>query len=1086
MKSLLRLLVVFLLTAQLSFAQKTVSGVVSDPDGLPLPGATVLIQGTTTGVTTDFDGNFSINASEGQILEFSFVGYESSAIAVGSGNVINVSLSLGNQLDEVIVTSLGITREKRALGYAVSEVDNSQIESRASGDVARVLSGKASGVQVTNQGGISGSGTSVIIRGLSTFSSSNQPLFVVDGVPFQSDTNAQGSFTSGNNGSSRFLDLDPNNIESVNVLKGLAAATLYGSQGRNGVILITTKAGTTASGAKAQKNEITVNTSYFVNELAMKPDYQMQYGNGFNQNFGWFFSNWGPSFDKDGPAGWGVQSQLNGSGTAPFGTTQPGFLKHPYNSNLNARFLSRDLLPLIGLSEDSVWEWKPYDSVGALFEPGEIINTNINFRGQSDDGKVSYNVNYGNLDDKGFTPGNSLRRNNISFGGRAVLSNKFTVNGTINYSFTNFKTPPISAAYSSGTNESGSSLYGNIFYTPRSVSIADLPYAHPITGASIYYRSSNGIQHPLWTVNNTGDQQQTHRIYGGASLQYDISDNLNIQYRYGYDLYNEGNVSYQNKGGQDVVPEVQSGFYEKWNNVVTLYNHQITLNGDFELDNDWSLTFNAGATSNSREYDRNGARSTGQNVFNVLRHFNFNLQEEIEFYSKRNLLGVFAQAAFDYKDYLYFTLASRTDWVSNLSEENRSITYPSASISFVPTSVLDFGNLPVDFLKIRAGYGTSATFPGGYPISSTLSLNTKDFRIGGTDVITNTSGSTLGNTGLKPELLAELEFGIEANLFDNRISANVSYFDRNTTDLIISRPLDPSTGYTFTETNIGEISATGWEIDLSVDWIRGNDINWSSTINYTTNQAIVEDLGQDTDQIVYAGFSNEGNAAIPGLPLTAMIGTSVARDAAGNPQIDAAGGYKVNNDTNYKTNPYAFIGDSQPDFIANLSNTISYGNLAFSFLFNASIGGDMYSEFMATIIGRGITTDTLDRELPFIMPGVLSDGSPNNKMIDNATLYFGELILGPSELRTWDASVLRLSEVSLTYDLPKKWLESSPFGAVSIAAQGFNLWYDAYNTPPGTNYDPNIAGLGIGNGSGFEYFNGVSAKRYGVSLKLTF
>jgi len=1086
MKSLFRLLVVFLLTAQLSFAQKTVTGVVADPDGLPLPGATVLVQGTTTGVTTDFDGNFSINVSEGQTLEFSFVGYETAAVAVGAGNTINISLSLGNQLDEVIVTSLGITREKRALGYAVSEVDNSQIESRASGDVARVLAGKASGVQVTNQGGISGSGTSVVIRGLSTFSSSNQPLFVVDGVPFQSDTNAQGSFTSGNNGSSRFLDLDPNNIESVNVLKGLAAATLYGSQGRNGVILITTKAGTTAAGTRAQKNEITVNTSYFVNELAMKPDYQMQYGNGFNQNFGWFFSNWGPSFDKDGPAGWGVQSQLNGSGTGPFGTTQPGYLRHPYNSNLNARFLSRDLLPLIGLSEDSVWEWKPYDSVGGLFEPGEIINTNINFRGQSDDGKVSYNVNYGNLDDKGFTPGNSLRRNNISFGGRAILSNKFTVNGTINYSFTNFKTPPISAAYSSGTNESGSSLYGNVFYTPRSVSITDLPYAHPITGASIYYRSSNGIQHPLWTVNNTGDQQQTHRVYGGASVQYDISDNLNVQYRYGYDLYNEGNVSYQNKGGQDVVPEVQSGFYEKWNNVSTVYNHQITINGDYELDNDWSLTFNAGATSNSREYDRNGARSTGQNVFGVLRHYNFNLQEEIEYYSKRNVLGVFAQAAFDYQDYLYFTLASRTDWVSNLAEENRSITYPSASISFVPTSILDFGNLPVDFLKVRASYGTSATFPSGYPISSTLSLNTKDFRIGGTDVITNTSGSTLGNTGLKPELLAELEFGIEANLFDNRLSAEISYFDRNTTDLIISRPLDPSTGYTFTETNIGEISATGWEIDLTFDWIRGSDINWSSSINYTTNQAIVEDLGQDTDQIVYAGFSNEGNAAIPGLPLTAMIGTSVARDASGNPLIDAAGGYQVNNDTNYVTNPYAFIGDSQPDFIANLSNTLSYKNLAFSFLFNASIGGDMYSEFMATIIGRGITTDTLDRELPFIMPGVLGDGSPNNKMIDNATMYFGELISGPAELRTWDASVLRLSEVSLTYDLPKKWLENSPFGAVSLAAQGFNLWYDAYNTPPGTSYDPNIAGLGVGNGSGFEYFNGVSARRYGVSLKLTF
>ena len=1079
MKSLFRLLVVFLLTAQMSFAQKTVTGVVSDSDGLPLPGATVLVQGTTTGVTTDFDGNFSINVAEGQILEFSFVGYETAALAVGAGNVINVTLSLGTQLEEVIVTSLGITREKRALGYAVSEVDNTQIENRASGDVARVLSGKASGVQVTNQGGISGSGTSVIIRGLSTFSSSNQPLFVVDGVPFQSDTNAMGSFTSGNNGSSRFLDLDPNNIESVNVLKGLAAATLYGSQGRNGVILITTKSGTTGTGTRAQKNEVTVNTSYFTNELAMKPDFQMQYGNGFNQNFGWFFSNWGPSFDEEGPAGWGRQSAINGTVSG-----QPGFLKHPYNSNLNARFLARDLLPLIGLSMDSLWEWKPYDSVGDLFQPGEIINTNINFRGQSDDGKVSYNVNYGNLDDKGFTPGNTLRRNALSFGGRAVLSNKITVNGTLNYTSTDFKTPPIAAAYSSGSSDS--SLYGNVFYTPRSVGIAQLPYAHPITGASIYYRSSNGIQHPLWTVNNTGDAQMTHRVFGGVSAQYDISDNLNLRYSYGYDVYSEDNTSYQNKGGVDGDLETQSGMYEKWNNTSTIFNHQVTINGDFELDDDWSVTFNAGAESVGREYDRNGVRSTGQNVFNVLRHYNFNSQEEIEFYSRRNVLGVFAQAAFDYQDYLYFTLASRTDWVSNLSEENRSITYPSASISFVPTSILDFGNLPIDFLKVRASYGTSATYPGGYPIASTLSLNTKDFKVDGVEVITNTTGSQLGNTGLKPELLAELEFGLEANLFDNRLSAEISYFDRNTTDLIITQPLDPSTGYTSTRTNIGEISATGWEIDLNADWIRGDKFNWNTSINYTTNQAIVEDLGQNTDQIVYAGFSTRGNAAIPGLPLTSMIGTSVARDDQGRPLVDASGSYRTNNDTNYKTNKYALIGDSNPDFIANIGNTITYGNLSLNVLFNASIGGDMYSSFIMTLLGRGITTDTLDRELPYILPGVLADGSPNNKMIDNATTYFGNLILGGDELRTWDASVLRLSEVSLTYDIPSSWLDKTPFGAASISAQGFNLWYDAYNTPDGINYDPNIAGLGVGNGSGFEYFNGVSARRYGVSLKLTF
>lgn len=306
-----------ILMVQVGFAQqKTITGIITDETGLPLPGATVVIENTTRGVSTDFDGNFSIDASAGEVLVASFVGYTDQRITIGAEDSYNLSLQPGNELEEVIVTSLGIKREKQVLGYAVSEVDSGALEQRAEGDIGRVLAGKASGVQITNQSGISGSGTSIVIRGFNTFSQGNQPLFIVDGIPFSSETNAVGrqgdrnDFVNSNNGSSRFLDIDPNNIESVNVLKGLAAATLYGTQGRNGVILITTKSG--ATGAEGPpKNEISINSSYFNVELASKPDYQNQYGNGFDQSFGWFFSNWGPSFDEGGPAGWGGQSSIN-------------------------------------------------------------------------------------------------------------------------------------------------------------------------------------------------------------------------------------------------------------------------------------------------------------------------------------------------------------------------------------------------------------------------------------------------------------------------------------------------------------------------------------------------------------------------------------------------------------------------------------------------------------------------------------------------------------------------------------------------------------------------------------------------------
>ena len=290
---------------QITFAQdKAVSGTVSDDSGMPIAGVNIIVQGTSSGTQSDFDGNYSIMVNEGSVLAFSYVGYTAVSRTVGSSDTINVTIAEDvAQLEEVIVTAQGISRERKALGYAVSEVSGEEMQQRTEGDVARVLSGKASGVNITSQSGTSGSATNVVIRGYTSINGNNQALFVVDGVPYSTETNSQGNFLSGNLGSSRFLDLDPNTIESVNVLKGLAAATLYGSAGKNGVIVITTKSGSLkAKGPK--KTEITVNQSYFVNEIASLPNYQNRYGGGFDQSFGWYYSNWGPAFERGGVDGW--------------------------------------------------------------------------------------------------------------------------------------------------------------------------------------------------------------------------------------------------------------------------------------------------------------------------------------------------------------------------------------------------------------------------------------------------------------------------------------------------------------------------------------------------------------------------------------------------------------------------------------------------------------------------------------------------------------------------------------------------------------------------------------------------------------
>jgi TonB-linked SusC/RagA family outer membrane protein len=1076
---ILTLLLAFVV--QVTFAQeKTISGIVTDDLG-PLPGVSVVIKGSTAGTQTDFDGNYTIQANVGDILQFSFVGMTSQEVTVGISNTIDVVLVADNVLDEVIVTAQGIKREKKALGYAVTQVNSEQLEQRSEGDVARVLNGKSAGVSIIQQSGLSGSGTNITIRGQNSFSSSNQALFIVDGVPFATDTNSQGrggdrnDFVNGNNGSSRFLDLDPNSIESISVLKGLAASTLYGSDGRNGVILVTTKAG--ASGNVKKKTEITVTSSYFFNEIASLPDYQNEYGNGFDQNFGWFFSNWGPAFREEGAAGWGNQNAINGtvSGT-------PGFLRHPF-STAGASTTIPAAFPEFA---NALYEWKPYNSVDDFFNVGGVSNVSLNIRGASKDGDVSYNVNYGYLDDQGFTPGNKLRRNTLGIGGRAKLSNKFTVSGVMNFSLTDFTSPPVALSQGNGSTGTGSSIFGHLWFTPRSIDVLGIPFQSPIDGRSVYYRQNNSIQHPLWTLNNSATEQETNRVFGNASIQYAFNDNLNLIYRAGIDVYNENNINFQNRGGITGFVRSDNGFYETWNNKNTIWDHNVSLSGNYDITENIGATFNLGATTRRQVFDQTGVSSDNQQVFGVLRHFNFLNQNEIQSFFERNVVGLYAQGEFDYKNFLFLTVAGRNDWVSNFSKDNRSVFYPSASVSFLPTTV--FPDMKsengINYLKLRAGYGTSANFGDlGYPIANTLFLDTQDSQdSGGNNVVSNTTGAVLGNPDLKPELLTEVEVGIEGRFLKNRITLDLSAYLRTTKDLIINRPLDPSTGFSSTRTNIGEIENKGLEVDLGITFVKSEDadgFNWNTNVNFTTYESEVKDLGLDTDLVIYSGFSNLGNAAIKGQPLGVLFGSRALRDASGNAIIGSDGFYQTDPED-------GIIGDPNPDWVANLRNSISYKNFTFSFQWNYTSGGDVYSSTIATLLGRGLAQETVNREDTYIIPGVTAAGGPNTVQINNSDFFFSNVLFGPSEFQVYDATVIRLQEISLAYALPKKFLDKTPFGSLVFTASGNNLWYDAINTPNSPNFDPNTSGTGVGNGFGFDFINGPSSKRYGLSLKATF
>jgi len=1072
------MLLIFSLWISLAFAQeKTISGAITDQDGVPLPGVNILVKGTTNGTQSDFDGNYAIQASEGDVLSFSYLGQKTVERTIDASDTINIQMEEDAQaLEEVVVTAQGIVREKRSLGYAVTTVEADKVEARPEADIGRVLSGKVAGVNITANNGMSGSGTNIIIRGFSSATQSNQPLFIVDGIPFDSNTNTQSNFLDGNTESSRFLDIDPNNIENVSVLKGLSATVLYGNRGRNGVILITTKG--SSSGEATNKTEVSVTQSVFLSN-AVLPKYQANYGGGFHQGFGYFFSNWGPRFDRTDNDGVANAAQFLGEG--PNGVA---LLRHPHNFIADPTLVAgfEDLL-------DDPYPYIPYNGVEDFFRTGYVYSTSINVRGGSE--KVSFNANYGRTEDIGFTPGNSLLRNNFSLGGNARLSNKLTASGVFNFVRTGFKSPPNAVSTGSGAAFSGGAIFGDILYTPRSVDLTNLPF-QAADGRSVYYRSGNDIQNPYWTVANAKTSQNTDRFIGNMSLSYELNDWMNLSYKVGLDTYTELNSYGQNRGGVDgpVLGILRTSTAKN-----SIFNHDLILSADRNLTEDLNLKVTLGANSRRDTFSQDGIESQGQLVFGVLEHFNFTTPSALNSFSgltinrdfEENLVGVYMDATLGYKDFLYLNAVARNDWSSTLETENNSLLYPGASISFIPT--VAFPGLQgegLNYLKLRFGYGSSAGFPTPFNTRDVLTLGARNLvDLNGNVISGNTVSNTLGNRNLKPESIGELEVGMDFRLF-NRLNLNVSLYDKKTTDLITQRTLDSSTGFTDTFVNIGEIQSQGVEVDYDFDILKGVDNGFKFNIagNFTTNETIVTDLAEGTNNILltFAVAGEAANYAVEGRPFGVFLGTTFLKDANGNRIVGGNGRYLVDNNLSE-------IGDPNPDWTTALIPTISYKGLTLSANLSYRHGGDVYSITAASLIGRGtVDADTpINRESNYIVPGVFANGSPNNVAISSTELGFNTFFGGDiNELSVFDGTTIRLQEASLGYSIPKKMLEKTPFGNLTFTLSGQNLWFKAVNFPDNINYDTNASSAGVGNGQGIDYITGPSARRYGFTMRASF
>jgi TonB-linked SusC/RagA family outer membrane protein len=1074
-KALLYVVALFTMTLsfEVSAQQRVITGtVISEEDGLGLPGATVLVKGTTVGTTTDLDGNYSINVPAGSdVLIFSFVGLKTAEETIGNRSVVNITLTTdASNLSEVVVTAIGIEREKKALGYAVTSVDNSQLENRPEADVARVLQGKVPGVNITSTNGMSGSGTNMVIRGYSSATGSNQPLFVVDGVPFNTSTNAQNGFTTGGAAtSSRFLDIDPNNIESMSVLKGLSATVLYGDQGRNGVILITTKSGAT----KRKAAEVTINQSVFTNEAASLPTFGQVYGNGFQQDRGFFFSNFGDRLDE----GATVPHPIASSSVAAIRNAFPEFWVDGIVGGTPIRY-----------------DYKAYaDPSEVFFRQGLVSNTSVQIAGGSD--KTGFNASFGYTDEQGYLPGNELEKFNFGLGINSAISDKLSVNSSFTFAITDLLSPPVNA--STGSGSAIPSVFGHVLFTPRSVDLGGLPWENPVDKSSVYYRGGNDITNPIWLVNNYTNTSDVQRFFNSTSLNYDLSDNFSVTYRLGLDTYTELQEVKYNKGGATSNLATRNGYYRSININNTIWNQDLIVNWKKEFSEKFSMSALLGGNSRYDFYTQNGIASQGQLAFGLFRHSNFQTSANTDAYSGGGLnfeqeerrYGVYANVTLDYSDYLFLNLSARNDWTSTVEKENRSILYPGASISFIPTTAFDWSSSTLNDLKLRLGYGTSAGYPSPYSTRNVLAQSARAFDRGGVTQ-THSVSNTLGNPNLRPELHGELEFGIEAVMFNNKLRFDLSLYEKNTKDLITQSPIDPSTGFTSTAINIGQIRTRGAEFQATVTPISTpSGFEWTSTLNWSKYETEVIELGGGLEEVVVAGFTDLGNFAIPGQPFNVIKGIGFDRAPDGQPIILSNGVHKP-------TSELVVLGDPNPDWTGSWINGFSFKGFNLNVMLEYRHRGAIYSSTVTATLARGVTKDPVaDRELTFIMPGVRQDGTnadgtpkyiPNDYQISASDYFFSGYQGATDEPNVFDGTMIRLREVSLAYQLPNSLMAKTPFKRASFALSGTNLWFQALNFPPNMNYDVDVLGTGVGNGLGFDFVTGPSSRRMGGTLTLTF
>lgn len=1031
--SLKLLFVACLLSLQTMYAQTTVTGTITDAlDGAALPGVTVIVKGTSNGVASDFDGNYSIELSDTNVvLQFSFVGYADKDISVNGRSVINVTLEQSTEsLDEVVVTALGIKKETKALGYSLTELKGDEMSAIPETNAINALQGKVAGVNITqNSTGAAGS-SRVVIRGASSLTGNNQPLYVVDGIPISNDNNGSAGMWGGSDGGDGISSINSQDIASVSVLKGGAASALYGSRASNGVIIVTTKSGKGREGFGVEYN-----TSYtFKNVDTSLQDFQTTYGQGRrnakpisqDEAYDMGLSSWGPKLDGSSVVQWDGVSR-------------------PYSYT--------------GSNAD-----KFYRTGSTFINSLAVSNSKEN---------LTYRFSATDLSVEDVMPNSSIDRKTFSFNASSVTAEKLTSTVNAQYIIENTNNRPRLSDAPGNANYTVAMLSPNV----------DVKFMDPGTnedGSERQYSSNIYSQNPYFAAYNFRNEDTKNRIIASTTLRYDITDWLYIMGRAGIDHYTIKKTSVEPWGTAykplGAMTESERRYSQVDMDAILGYQNDVT--------DKLNVSAFVGVNSNSIERETLNLSGSEFIVPGLEDIANTNNQSRNRSFSDQKIGSVYGSVELAWDKWAYLTFTGRNDWFSTLSFPGKTTPnndfYPSISGSFVLSELFDMGDA-VNFFKLRGGWSQVA---GGADQAYQLALTYQIFGQGHQGQPTgNISNGSVPNSNLIPYSKTEFEIGLDGRMFNNRMSFDVAYYSNRTENDIVPVSASEWSGYGSALANIGVIENKGIEVLFSGKPVLTDDFYWNSSVNFSYNDGEVISTNEDNGEIGL-GSARSRNVEIKqvvGEKFGSIVGVAYVRDDAGNIVYD------INSDgvPLAQRGGREVLGVGVAPITWGWSNTFSYKNFNLYFLIDGKNGGQIFSGTNTNLYGNGLHKATLaGRENGLEVTGIdAATGSTFNVVVapEDLSTYYGR-INDIAEQFVEDADFIKFRQLSIGYSLPNSLMDNIFLQSVNVSFIATNLFYIMRSID---NIDPESA-YNAGNAQGLEYFGVPSTKSFGFSLNVKF